>query len=82
VSILSLSSDVLLSHPNYHRGAACDCRCLTVALVAANMFYVYPVISLENAVLFGAQSLLFLSMPRDLAFGDEYLFEELPCLSA
>jgi hypothetical protein len=35
-------------------------------------------VSLENAVLFDAQSLLFLSVPRDLAFGDEYLFEKLP----
>ena len=39
-------------------------------------------VSLKNAELFDAQSLLFLGMPGDLAFGGEHLFKELPDLSA
>jgi hypothetical protein len=38
----------------------------------------YPMVSLENAILFDAESLLFLGMPGDLAFSREYLFKELP----
>ena len=50
LSLVSLSSDVLLSHPDYHRGAACDCRCLTVALVAANIVLYIILIAVQMMI--------------------------------